>query len=83
MEDIKINMNNQIRAVHSHYQAKKDRAIADLEIYLNRPVGVGEHNSITEEVIKIMEELEHSNSMLEMIGKMVVSKNDEGTINEN
>jgi hypothetical protein len=83
MEDIKFHMNNQIKAVNSYYQAKKDRAVADLEIYLNRPVGVGEHNSITDEVIKILEDLEHSNSMLEMIGKMVLNQNDTDTIKEN
>lgn len=70
-----MQMNNQIRAVKSHYQAKKDKAIADLEIYLNRPVGVGEHNSITEEVIKILEDLEHSNSMMNMIEGMILTPN--------
>ena len=36
MEDIKIQLNNSVKAVSSHFQAERDRAVADLEIYLNR-----------------------------------------------
>lgn len=72
MEDIKIQLNNTVKAVSSHFQAQKDRAIADLEIYLNRPVGVGGHSSILEDTIEIFESLEHANSMIEMIDSMTL-----------
>jgi hypothetical protein len=72
MEDIKIQLNNSVKAVSSHFQAEKDRAIADLEIYLNRPVGVGDHSSVLDDTIKIFEKLEHAKSMLEMINSMTL-----------
>jgi hypothetical protein len=77
MEEVKIQMTAQMKAALSHFIAKKDRAISDLEVYLNRPVGVGEHSNITEEVITKLEELEHSNSMIQMINSMVVQPNEE------
>jgi hypothetical protein len=72
MEDIKIQLNNTVKAVSSHFQAQKDKAIADLEIYLNRPVGVGGHSNVLEDTIKIFESLEHANSMIEMIDSMTM-----------
>jgi hypothetical protein len=73
MEDIKIQLNNTVKAVISHFQYQKDKAIADLEIYLNRPVGVGDHSNILDDTIKIFENLEHANSMLKMIESMTGS----------
>lgn len=75
MEDIKFMMNNQTRAIYSHYVSLKDRSIADLETYLNRPVGVGGHNTITEEIILSLESLEKANSMIYLLDKMIVSPN--------
>lgn len=72
MEDIKIQLNNTVKAVNSHFQAQRDKAIADLEIYLNRPVGVGDHSSILEDTIKIFENLEHANSMIKLIEDMTI-----------
>lgn len=72
MEDIKIQLNNTVKAVSSHFQAQKYKAISDLEIYLNRPVGVGDHSNMLNDTIKIFESLEHANSMLEMIDSMTV-----------
>ena len=72
MEDLKIGLNTSVKAVISNFQAERDMAISDLEIYLNRPVGIGEHVNVTKDIISIFERLEKANSMLEMLGKMVV-----------
>ena len=72
MEDIKIQLNNSVKAVTSHFQAQRDRAIADLEVYLNRPVGVGEHSTLLDDTIKIFESLAHANEMLSLIESMTV-----------
>jgi hypothetical protein len=74
MEDIKVNLTPQMKAAVSHFQAQKDKAVADLEIYLNRPVGVGSHAVITNDTIKLLEELEHANSMLELLGSIIVKE---------
>ncbi len=73
MEDIKIGLNTSTKAVISHFKAKRDMAISDLEIYLNRPVGVGEHRNVTSDIITLFEKLEQANSMLEMLNKMIVN----------
>jgi hypothetical protein len=73
MEDIKIGLNTSVKAVMSHFQAQRDLAISDLEIYLNRPVGIGEHVNVTADIITIFERLEKANSMLDMLNRMVVN----------
>jgi len=41
-----------LQAAFSHYEAKKDEALAVLEIYFKKPVGIGEHSNILEEILK-------------------------------
>jgi len=73
MEDIKIGLNTSTKAVMSHFQAQRDMAVSDLEIYLNRPVGIGEHINVTSDIIILFERLEKATSMLEMLNKMIVN----------
>jgi hypothetical protein len=82
MEDIKINLNTSVKAVISNFQAQRDIAVSDLEIYLNRPVGIGEHVNVTADIITIFERLEKANSMLEMLNKMVVNNTNVNQINQ-
>jgi hypothetical protein len=82
MEDIKINLNTSVKAVISNFQAQRDMAVSDLEIYLNRPVGIGEHVNVTADIITIFERLEKANSMLEMLNKMVVNNTNVNQINQ-
>lgn len=56
-----------LRAAMLHYEAKQAKALADLDVYLNRPVGVGEHATITEEVIKLFAELDAAESVSKTI----------------
>jgi hypothetical protein len=74
MEDIKIQLTPTVKAALSHYQALKDRALSDLEIYLNRPVGVGGHVTTTDDIIKLFEDLERADSMLKSIGSIVINE---------
>jgi len=82
MEDVKINLNTSVKAVISNFQAQRDIAVSDLEIYLNRPVGIGEHVNVTADIITIFERLEKANSMLEMLNKMVVNNTNVNQINQ-
>ena len=36
-----------LEAVMSHYTAEKDKALANIKIHLNNPVGVGEHPKLS------------------------------------
>jgi hypothetical protein len=40
------------KALLSHYQSKIDAATATLTVYLNKPVGIGEHSELMEEYDK-------------------------------
>jgi len=42
-----------LKAALLHFEATKARAEANLEIYLFSSVGVGEHNDLIEEIIKL------------------------------
>ena len=42
-----------LKAALLHFEAIKARAEANLEIYLFSSVGVGEHNDLIEEIIKL------------------------------
>ena len=62
-----------IQAALSHYIAKRDKCLAELDIYLNKPVGVGEHATITEEVIKLFAELDNAESIISTIQDVISS----------
>ena len=42
-----------LQAALLHFEAIKAKAEANLEVYLTGSVGVGEHNDLVEEVIKL------------------------------
>tara|TARA_R100000808_G_C2121069_1_gene132353 strand:+ start:570 stop:767 length:198 start_codon:yes stop_codon:yes gene_type:complete len=41
-----------LQAAFSHYEAKKDEALAVLDVYLNNSAGIGEHSNLLEEILK-------------------------------
>jgi hypothetical protein len=43
-------MNKLLQAALSHYEAQRDEALAVLEVYLNNPVGIGEHSNLLDEI---------------------------------
>ena len=46
-----------LNAVKSHAQGHIDKHLANIEVYLNNPVGVGEHPDIIEAIEKELEEI--------------------------
>jgi len=64
-----------LQAALSHYIAKRDKALAELDIYLNKPVGVGEHATVVDEVIKLFAELESADSIIDTI-RVIIQGND-------
>ena len=55
------------KAAISHYEAKRDEARATLEVYFNKPVGVGEHSDLLEEIRKWAETLAMAEDTLERL----------------
>ena len=55
---------NLLTALRSHFIAKRDRAVANLNNYLNNPAGIGEHPDIVEERTKLLEDLSDAEGVL-------------------
>jgi hypothetical protein len=60
-------MNLLYKAAIGHFEAKRDEAIATLEVYLNKAVGIGEHSELLEEITKWSERLANANDSLEAL----------------
>jgi hypothetical protein len=54
-------------AVLLKYEAQRARAKANLKVYYENPVGVGEHGDLVGEIEKAFKELDEANSMLDTI----------------
>jgi hypothetical protein len=60
-------MNLLRRAAIGHFEAKRDEAIATLEVYFNKTVGIGEHSELLVEINKWTEVLANANDCLEAL----------------
>lgn len=54
-----------IQSIFNQYLGKRDEALADLNVYLDNPVGVGEHPNIGEEIRRKIEEVDKYTSLVE------------------
>ncbi len=70
-----------VQAALSHYIAKRDKSIAELGIYLNHPVGVGEHAHVSDEVIKLFAELDNAESVIRTI-RDIVQENEKSDLDK-
>jgi hypothetical protein len=60
-------MNLLYKAAMGHFQARRDEAIATLEVYFNKSVGIGEHSELLAEITKWTERLSAANDSLEAL----------------
>jgi hypothetical protein len=58
-----------IEAFRSHAKGHVDKHVANIEVYLNNPVGVGEHPDIMEAIEQEMKLVAEYDDMLEMLDK--------------
>ena len=60
-------MNKCYTAALSHWESQRDEALATLELYFNKSVGIGEHSKILDEIHiwthKLSEATENINSL--------------------
>lgn len=61
-----------IKAFMSHAQGHIDKHVANVEVYLTNPVGVGEHPDIMEAIETEMEEVAKYDDLKEMMQKYFV-----------
>jgi len=66
-----------IRALRSKYQAKIDEAIATIDLYNAKSVGIGEHPDILSVLDEYVSILETNTSKLELLDKVFVLPKEE------
>jgi hypothetical protein len=69
MKDLRADL---LAAFESHARGHIDKHVANIEVYLAHPVGVGEHPDIMEAIEKEMEEVAKYDDMLEMCKKYFI-----------
>ena len=62
-------MNKHLKAIIKKLEGERDEHLADLEVYLTNPVGVGEHPGIGEVIQQKIEKIEAFDSQIECINK--------------
>jgi len=58
-----------LRAFKSHAKGHIDKHVANVEVYLHNPAGIGEHSDIIEAIEIEMEEIAKYHDMLEMVDR--------------
>lgn len=62
-------MNAHIKAIQTKLRGERDEHLADINVYLKNPVGVGEHPDFGEVIQKKIEKIESLDSQIECIDK--------------
>lgn len=70
-------MNRFYSALEQHYISKITEAIATLDLYFNKSVGIGEHSDILEEIKKYTDMLDDADSKLSTLRNYF---NSDGTV---
>ena len=63
-----------IKAFISHAQGHIDKHVANIEVYLHNPAGIGEHSDIMEAIEHEMKQVAEYDDMLEMMNKYFVEE---------
>ena len=64
-----------LKAALSHFVALRDRAAANLNVYLANSAGIGEHSDIVGEVVHMVEDLERANSCIDLLNGLLNQAN--------
>lgn len=61
-----------VQAIYNQFAGAREQALADLSVYLQNPVGVGEHSSLGEEIKLLIRKVDEYDSLVECLEKHVV-----------
>ena len=61
-----------VDALEKKYEAQMAQAEANIKVYMENPVGVGEHPNIVQEVEKLLKEIKDAKEMLDELKKLEV-----------
>jgi len=56
-----------LRALIRKYEYQRDEAIANLQVYFENGVGVGEHGDVVDEMDRLVGDLEHAEGKLKTV----------------
>ena len=63
-----------IKAVVSHAQGHINKHLANIEVYMTNPAGIGEHSDIIEAIEIELEQVAKYDDQIEMIKKYYIKK---------
>ena len=66
-----------LKALLSHAQGELDKHVANIEVYLKQPVGVGEHIDVVETMEKELLKVADYDAQIEMLTKYFNDEEDE------
>ena len=58
-----------IQAIYNQFAGKREEALADLKVYMQNPVGVGEHPNIGDEIKRKIREVDEYDSLVACLEK--------------
>ena len=60
-----------VNGIKKELEGKRDQQLANLKIYLENPVGVGEHSDISAEVVDLLKKVDEYDSVIDTIDKYI------------
>ena len=63
-----------LKSLMSHYKAQKDEAIAVIDLYLKKSVGIGDHSNILDELKKWTTKLSEAQENLLVLEKYFIEE---------
>ena len=76
-------MTRYVRALEAKYQAKVEEALATIDLYLTKSVGVGEHPDILDILDKYVDVLDENQSKLDTLRTLFSANEDQEQTEEN
>ena len=67
-------MNKLLKATIDHYMAQKSEALAILDVYFNKSVGIGEHSKLLDEIKEWTTKLAEADENLDVLSKYCVDE---------
>ena len=67
-------MNKLLKAALSHHEAQRDEALAVLDIYFNKSVGIGEHSNLLKEILEWTQKLTEAEENISTLKTHLVNK---------
>tara|TARA_R100000900_G_scaffold142493_1_gene124383 strand:- start:1185 stop:1406 length:222 start_codon:yes stop_codon:yes gene_type:complete len=58
---------NLYQALYNHYQAKKDKAMFQLNLSFQNPVAIGEHPQLVDDCIKLVDEVASADESIQTL----------------